>query len=369
MVVKFYNRGTRGRKMGDLRLSKLVDVLMNRSLEVKEGQTVIIRAEELARPLINEFYKAAIKKGANAYMHLIIPEQKKTFIESATEAQIQAECEFYHEIYKKCDAILCIEAPYNMKYMTSVDPEKTMKYNKAMNSIVRTITDKKWVISNYPTHAFAQEAEMSLEEYEDFLYDAVLVDYEKMDKDMDKITELFDKADEIRIKGKETDLTFSIKGRLGTKCSGQNNIPDGEVFYAPLETSVNGHIYYEFPPMRYGVQVDGVRLEFKDGKIVSAKADRNEDFLNKMLDTDEGSRYIGEFGIGLNYGIKKFIKNILFDEKIGGTIHLAAGYACDIHGEGNKSALHWDMIKELRDCGEIYADGRLVQKNGVFIFE
>jgi aminopeptidase len=234
--------------------------------------------------------------------------------------------------------------------------------------VLKKIMSKRWVLTNYPVESFAQDSCMSLEEYEEFLLDAVLVDYKKMDEDMDKIINIFDIANTIRIVGRETDLTFSIQGRKGTKCSGQNNVPDGEVYYAPVTDSASGHIYYEFPAIRYGNQVDGVRLEFKAGRIISAKADTNKEFLNQMLDTDEGARYLGEFGIGLNYGIKKFIKNILFDEKIGGTIHLAAGNAYEGSGGDNRSVLHWDMIKELRDCGEIYADGRLVQKNGIYFF-
>ncbi|HYF75378.1 MAG TPA: aminopeptidase [Candidatus Nitrosocosmicus sp.] len=353
--------------MKDVRVGKLADVLLGHSLNVREGENVVIRAGYLAKPLIDEFYKRSIDKGANTVVHILFDEHKKYLMENATEKQLDNSNELYRDIYKKADAVLVIEAPENTKHLTNVDPRKNMVYNKNLSPVLKEIMEKRWVLTNYPVEAFAQDAGMSLEEYEDFLFDAVLVDYKKMDQDMDKVLNIFDAADTVRIVGRETDLTFSIKGRKGTKCSGQNNVPDGEVFYAPVTNSANGHIYYEFPAIRYGNQVDGVRLEFKDGKIISAKADRNEKFLNQMLDTDDGSRYLGEFGIGLNYGIKKFIKNILFDEKIGGTIHLAAGNAYEGSGGDNRSALHWDMIKELRDVGEIYADGKLVQKNGIYL--
>jgi aminopeptidase len=353
--------------MKDSRIGRLADVLLEHSLSIREGDNVVIRSGYLAKPLIDEFYKKVTDKGANAFTHILIDEHRKYLMENASAKQLEDSNALYAGIYEKADAVLVIEAPENTKYLSNVDPRKNMEYNKALSPVLKKVMGKRWVLTNYPVEAFAQDANMSLEEYADFLFDAVLVDYKQMDRDMDKIIDVFDKADSIRIVGRDTDLSFSIKGRKGTKCSGQNNIPDGEVFYAPVTDSANGFIYYEFPAIRYGNQVDGVRLEFKDGKIISAKADRNEKFLNQMLDTDEGARYLGEFGIGLNYGIKKFIRNILFDEKIGGTIHLAAGNAYEGSGGDNRSALHWDMIKELRDAGEIYADGKLVQKNGIYL--
>lgn len=356
-------------EMKDERLSKLADILADHSLKIKRGENVVIRTHYLAKPLIDAFYKKSVDLGANVFVHVIMEDHKKYFMENAGEEQLRSMNDLYSGIYEKADAVLSIEAPENVKLLSGVVPEKNVAFNKAIAPVIRTITDKRWVLTNYPTHAFAQEADMSLEEYEDFLFDAALVDYKKMDADMDRITERFDAGSKVRLVGRDTDLTFDIQGRKGTKCSGQNNIPDGEVFYAPITNSVNGYIYYEFPAIRYGNQVDAVRLEFKDGKVVNAKADKNEIFLNKILDTDEGARYIGEFGIGMNYGIRRFIKNILFDEKIGGTIHLAAGNAYEGSGGDNKSAIHWDMIKELRDCGEIYLDDKLVQKNGIFVFE
>jgi aminopeptidase len=355
------------RHMKDHRLIEFAGMLLEHSLKLKEGENLVIRTGNLAKPLIDECYRKAIDKGANAFVHVLSGPQTKYFMENANEKQMENISTIYEGIYDKADAVLVIEAPENTKHLSNVDPKRNMEYNKALSPVLKKIMDKRWVLTNYPVEAFAQDANMSLEEYEDFLFDAVLVDYEKMDRDMDKILDVFDNADVIRIVGNDTDLTFSIKGRKGTKCSGQNNVPDGEVYYAPVTNSANGHIYYEFPAIRYGNQVDGVRLEFKDGKIINAKSASNEKFLNQMLDMDEGARYLGEFGIGLNYGIKKFIKNILFDEKIGGTIHLAAGNAYDGSGGDNSSVLHWDMIKELRTFGEIYADGKLIQKNGIYL--
>lgn len=352
--------------MKDMRCEKLATVLLNHSLKVKAGENLIIRSNYNGKPLVDEVYKQAIKAGLNVFTHVLINEHTKFFMENASEEQFQNTNTFLEAAYEKADAFVIIESPDNVKHLSKVDSEKNMRHNKAASPLIKLITDKRWVMTNFPTHSFAQEADMSLEEYENMLFDATLVDYQQMDKEMDKIIDIFDKAETVRIVGKDTDLTFSIKGRKGIKCSGANNIPDGEVFYAPITNSANGHVYYEFPAIKYGVQVDGIRLEFKDGKVVKATAEKNEEFLNKMLDTDEGARFIGEFGIGLNYGIQKFIKNILFDEKIGGTIHLAVGNAYEESGGENRSMIHWDMIKELRVGGEIYVDGRLVQKNGTF---
>jgi aminopeptidase len=353
--------------MKDIRSEKLAAVLLNHSLKVKAGENLIIRSNYNGKPLVDEVYKQAIKAGLNVFTHVVINEHTKFFMENASEEQFEDANKFLEAAYEKADAFVVIESPDNVKHLSKVDSEKNMKYNKTASHMSKMIMEKRWVMTNFPTHSFAQEADMSLEEYENMLFDATLVDYQQMDKAMDKIIDIFDKAETVRIVGKDTDLTFSIKSRKGIKCSGTNNIPDGEVFYAPITDSANGHIYYEFPAIKYGVQVDGIRLEFKDGKVVKATAEKNEEFLNKMLDTDEGARFIGEFGIGLNYGIQKFIKNILFDEKIGGTIHLAVGNAYEDSGGENRSMIHWDMIKELRIDGAIYVDGRLVQQNGTFI--
>lgn len=353
--------------MKDTRCEKLASVLLNHSLKVKAGENLVIRSYCNAKPLADEVYKQAIKAGLNVFTQIQNSEQTKFFMENATEEQLKNMNTFLESVYDKADVFVVIEAQENVKYLSKVDAEKNMQYSKIASIMSHKIVEKRWVMTNFPTHSFAQEAEMSLEEYEDMLFNATLVDYQQMDRDMDKIIDIFDKADTVRIVGKETDLTFSIKGRKGIKCSGATNIPDGEVFYAPITNSANGHIYYEFPAIRYGVQVDGIRLEFKDGKVVKATADKNEEFLNKILDSDEGARFLGEFGIGLNYGITKFIKNILFDEKIGGTIHLAVGNAYEESGGDNRSTVHWDMIKELRNGGEIYADGKLVFKNGTYL--
>ncbi|TAN62667.1 aminopeptidase, partial [bacterium] len=202
---------------------------------------------------------------------------------------------------------------------------------------------------------------------EDFLYGATNIDWNKVKKKEEKLKAVLDKASVVRIVGKDTDLTLSIKGRKAIACYGERNMPDGEVFLSPVEDSAEGHVYYEMPAIYQGREVLGIRLKFKRGKIIEARADKNEGFLNAMLDTDKGGRFLGELGIGTNYGIQKFSKDILFDEKIGGTVHLAAGRSYEEAGGKNVSAIHWDMIKDLRQSGAIYLDGKAIQKNGRFL--
>jgi aminopeptidase len=226
------------------------------------------------------------------------------------------------------------------------------------------VNKKRWVLCNFPTNALAQETDMSLEEYEDFLYGATNINWEKVKKEEMKLKKVLDKGKVVRIVGKDTDLTIGIKGRKAIPCFGERNMPDGEVFLSPLESSAEGEIYYDLPAIYQGKEVLGIRLKFKKGKVVEASAEKNEKFLIAMLDTDKGARYLGELGIGTNYGIRHFSKDILFDEKIGGTVHLAVGRSYKDAGGKNESAIHWDMIKDLRNGGAIYVDGKAIQRNG-----
>jgi aminopeptidase len=222
-----------------------------------------------------------------------------------------------------------------------------------------------WVGCQYPTAALAQEAEMSLQQFEDFLYGAVLLDWDEEGRKMERIKERFDRADEVRIVGAETDLTVSLAGREGKVDAGGANIPGGEVFYSPVEDSAEGTIAFtEFPAMMAGREIEGIRLRFEGGKVVDASAAKNEAFLIETLDTDEGARRLGELGIGCNPGITRHMKNTLFDEKIYGTVHLALGKGFPWLGGSNDSLIHWDIVKDLRNGGELYCDGELVQRGG-----
>ncbi len=354
--------------MKDSRVEKLADILVNYSAKVKKGDTVLVRGDELGKPLILEVYRKVIEAGGNPLTSVSFDEMNKIFYDSASKEQLSYTSKIKLYEAKNCDAVIIVHAPANSKSLTTVNPAKMTMRSKANKPISEIIVNKKrWVLTNYPTQALAQDAEMSIEEYEDFLFNATNLDWVKVDREQERIKKVIDKGRTVRIVGKDTDLTFSIKGRKGIKCSGSSNMPDGEIFYAPVEDSANGHIYYEFPAIHGGKEVTGIRLGFEKGKVVKATAEKNEEYLFAMLDTDKGARYLGEFGIGTNYGIKRFTRDILFDEKIGGTVHLALGRSYKESGGKNDSAIHWDMIKELREDGALYLDGKRIQENGKFL--
>jgi aminopeptidase len=354
--------------MKDSRVERLADILVNYSAKVKKGDTVLIRGDELGKPLILEVYRKAIEAGGHPLTSVSFDEVNKIFYDHASDEQLSHTSKIRLYEAKRCDAVIIVHAPANSKSLTTVNPSKMTLRSKANKPISEIIVNKKrWILTNYPTQALAQDAEMSIEEYEDFLFGATNQDWAKIDQEHERLKKVIDRGKTVRIVGRDTELTFSIKGRKGIKCSGENNMPDGEIFYAPIEESADGEIYYEFPAIHGGKEVSGIHLEFRKGKVVKARAEKNEDYLLTMLDTDKGARCIGEFGIGTNYGIKRFTKDILFDEKIGGTVHLALGRSYKESGGKNDSAIHWDMIKDLRDGGAIYLDGKKVQENGKFL--
>ncbi len=355
--------------MADPRVKKLATILVNHSLGVKKDELVLISSSsELAKPLVLELYREVLKAGAHPYVNIGFEETANIFFKEATEEQLLHFPKIKHYEARNIDCVVNIRAPINKKALSNIDPEKMGRRAKVLRPISDTIVNKKrWVLCNYPTNALAQEADMSLAEYEDFLYGATNIDWNRIKKLTEKLKALLDRASEIRIVGKDTDLTLSIKGRPAIPCWGERNMPDGEVFLSPVENSAEGYIYYEHPAIYQGREVTGIRLRFRKGKVVEARADKGEDFLLSMLSTDKGARYLGEIGIGVNYGIKRFSKDILFDEKIGGTVHLAVGKSYKEAGGKNISAIHWDMIKDLRKGGALYIDGKLVQKNGRFL--
>ena len=354
--------------MADARTEKLASILVNHSLEVKRGETVLISSSsELAKPLVVEVFREVMRRGAHPLTSIAFEETANVFYELATKPQLDnfPKIKFYEA--KNVDCVVNIRATANKKAFSNIDPKKIGKRSKVLQPIRDTIiTKKRWILCNYPTNALAQEADMSLEEYEDFLYGATNIDWNRVKLGEMKLKRALDRASVVRITGEDTDLTIGIKGRKAIPCYGERNMPDGEVFLSPRENSADGHIYYEMPAIYQSREVTGIRLRFRKGKVVEASAEKNEDFLLAMLDTDRGARYLGELGIGVNYGIKKFSKDILFDEKIGGTVHLAVGKSYEEAGGKNVSAVHWDMIKDLRKGGAIHLDGKMIQKNGRF---
>lgn len=351
--------------MADPREKKLADILVNYSLKIKKGDAVQISCGPDARPLVMEIIKLILKKGASPVLRVAMPGLSSTFYRYAPDSVLKRKPIISMFEAKHMDAWISISTEYNTRELSEVDPRKLAITIKTTEKVSDYIVNKNnWVYLEYPTNALAQDAEMSLEDFEDFVYNACIVDWKKEALKQKKMVRLLERTKNVRIIGDDTDLRFSIKGKRAKECAGTRNMPDGEVFTEPVKRSVNGFIKFSFPAIKGGREVSGIRLEFRNGKITKAEAEKNEAYLHRMLSMDEGAKYIGEFGIGLNYNIKRFIRQILFDEKIGGTIHLAMGRAYKETGGENKSALHWDMIKDLRQSGKVYFDDKLVMEKG-----
>jgi aminopeptidase len=356
----------------DPRVVKMAEVLVNTSLKVKKGESILISADFTAKPLVLELYRLLIKKGAKLVrVSWESYELGEIYFKNASQAQIHSFPELSFNEIKKMDCWIGIRSSANTKGLVDIDPRLISTRSKVLKKIVDWRVEKtRWVITDFPCEALAQEAEMSLGDYEDFVFSAVNgVDWKKVYKKQEKIRSLLNKTKKVRIVAKDTDLSLDISGRHAVNAAGEFNMPDGEVFTSVVENTACGFITYTYPAIYMGREFRGVRLEFKGGKVVRAMAEKNEEALNKILDMDHGARFLGELGIGNNYKITRFTKDILFDEKMGGSIHLALGKGYKETLSKNTSALHWDMIKDLKSGGELWFDKKLVQKNGKWLIQ
>jgi aminopeptidase len=345
-------------------------VLVNYSARVKKGDVVLISAAGTeAVPLVKELYRLCLAKGAKYVEYeFAIPEINRLFYNMANRRQISYFPQHRLDFMKQVTVFIAVAAADNSMVMASADQANMIAYARLTRPIVdQRVKHTRWVITRYPTHGGAQEARMSLEEYEDYVLSACCMDWSEESKKQERLKKLMDRTDRVRIVASDTDISFSIKGLPGIKCDGRYNIPDGEVFTAPVKDSVEGFIKYNCPTIYQGKEFTGVRFEFVKGQIVKAEADAMTDELNRVLDTDDGARYIGEFAIGVNPGIRKPMRNILFDEKIFGSIHFTPGQCYDECDNGNRSAVHWDLVKLLEGDGEIWFDGKLIQDRGRFV--
>ncbi|MDD5331438.1 MAG: aminopeptidase [Candidatus Nanoarchaeia archaeon] len=354
----------------DPRIEKIAKILVDYSVKVKKGETVQVSGSESAKPLLLEVYKRVLEKGAYPILDVGLEGSSYLYYKIASEEQLKKFPEVAMFKTRKADAYISVAGDSNTRELANISPEKIAIRRKVTKPISDLIHKKdRWVIFDFPTNALAMEADMSLDEFEDFVYGASIVDYKELERKQEKLKEIIDNGNKVRIIGEDTDIEMSIKGRLGINHPGIFNVPDGEIFTSPVDDSANGHISYSFPVIYSGKEVDGVKLKFENGKVVKASAEKNESLLKAMIKMDPGASRLGELGIGTNYKINKFIKNILFDEKIGGTIHLALGNSFPEANGKNKSALHWDMIKDLRKGGEILVDDKVIQRNGKFTFK
>jgi aminopeptidase len=374
--------------MNDPRIDQMARVLVEYSTQIKKGDRLIIEAEPVAEPLIRAVFRRTLEAGGHP--HLVISLAGITtqsgfddvFLAYASDEQLDFVPTFYKLAYDTFEARIRIWSQSNTKALSNFDLDRRARRGKALQPIGEAQfrrgdqNEFKWVTTLFPTQAYAQDAEMSLQEFEDFVYKACHVDDPKRDpiehwlsveKEQKRIVDALNDHDEVLVRGPNCDLTLSIKGRTVISSHGRRNMPDGEVFTGPVEDSVNGTVKFTIPSALSGTEVSGVELTFKDGKVVEARAEKNQAFLERRLETDAGARYLGEFAIGNNYGIQHYTRNILFDEKIGGTIHMALGAGYPKSGSKNKSAIHWDMITDMKDGGEIIVDGELIYKDGSFL--
>jgi len=368
--------------MADPRIEKLAQVLVHYSTAVQPGDKVLLQGGPVAEPLLEALYAEVIEAGGLPMVWAALPGLGEILFKRGSDEQIQFVPEPLKLVFKTFDAMINIMSPVNTKSMTNIPPEKVVLANQAQSELLAEMLGRsargefRWSLALFPTHASAQDAEMSLTEYEGFVYAACLpnlddpVGYWKgVQAQQQKVVDALDQADAIRVEGPDVDLRMSVRGRTFVNCCGQNNMPDGEVFTGPVEDSVEGHVRFSYPTTYQGRRLEGVRLRFEKGKVVEATADKGEDFLLKTIDIDEGARFVGEFAIGTNAGITKATGNTLFDEKIGGSFHMALGRGMPETGSVNQSAIHWDMICDLTQGGRIWADDKLVYENGSFIPE
>lgn len=361
-------------------LKKYADLLIHYCVEIKSGEKLYIRSTTLAEPLVREVYRSAIKAGAHVEVDLDFQGKNSIFLTEGKAHQLQRIPSIYQEAMETFDGYLYIRAPFNLREGSNNPKEKSKIRSKAMAAISkryfeRTATKElKRNLCEYPTNAGAQNAGMSLEEYQNFIFGACNLFTEDPQqawlnrrKDQQKIVDLLNQKDKVQYKGEGIDITFSTKGRTWINSDGQTNMPSGEVYTSPVENSVNGVVHFSYPAVYMGHEVEGVTLWVKDGYVEKWTAKRGQDFMDNILQSD-GARRFGEAAIGTNYNINQFTKNILFDEKIGGTIHMALGQSYLQTGGKNQSTIHWDMIGNMVNGGQIFADDELIYENGQFLF-
>jgi aminopeptidase len=364
----------------DQRAQALAEVLVRYSTEVSEGDVCIVRADTAAEPLALAVYEEVLRAGGLPMVVLQMEEQEASLLRLASDAQLDWVPPPAHWSAEQADALIELRAETNTRALSGADPGRQARRGMAFLPIMETVMKRAAAgevhrcTTLFPTQAYAAEAEMSLAEYEEFYYGACLCDradpvssWREQADGVQRAAEWMSGKEEVRVEGPGVDLQLNVSGRTFVAGTGKQNMPDGEFFTGPIEDSASGEINFSYPASFGGREVAGVRLRFKDGRVVDASAERNEEYLLQMLDSDDGARRLGEFGVGANYNIGRFTGDILLDEKIGGTIHLALGMSYPETGGHNHSAIHWDMICDLRHGGRIEVDGADLQVDGKFL--
>jgi aminopeptidase len=350
------------------------DLLAGYCLEVSPQQQILVRSTTLAAPLLLELQRTILERDAWPLLRTELPEATVNFYRHAQDLHFDLFAPFELEEAKKVQATLSIQAPANTRALTAIDPALLARVARARRDIRDETLKRRWATTLWPTESNAQEAGMSLDAFGAFVERALFLDqpdpvasWGGLRGFQDTLIRRLSKASTLRVEAPGTSLELEVKGRTWINSDGKRNMPSGEVFTGPLESSANGHVRFGVPSSPQGVEVANVELELRDGEVVSAKAERGQTYLDRALATDEGARRLGEVGIGTNYGIDRAVGAILFDEKIGGTLHLALGRSYPETGGRNRSALHWDLILDLRDGGRIWADDEVIQQDGRFV--
>lgn len=366
-------------KTSDPRTVKMAQILVQHSAHIEPGDRVALEATTAAEPLVRELYREILKQGGHPHLLLSIPEENRELFSYASDDQLSYVDPIRHFVYKQFESRIRIHSLTDTKGLEGFPPAKQTLFQKSHSPILATQMERgakeefKWVTTLFPTPAYAAEAGMALEEYENFVYQACYADrddpvvlWNSFKTRQAEAIRHIESRDQVVLSGPDIDLRLSIKDRVFKNSYGRHNMPDGEIFTGPVEDTAQGWVRFAYPAIYNGVVVKGIELTFKDGKVVKASAEENEEVLLQLLDSDDGSRYIGEFAIGTNHEINRFTGNILFDEKIGGTIHIALGAGYPETGSLNKSMIHWDMICDMRTDSEITVDNELIYRDGQF---
>jgi aminopeptidase len=372
--------------MTDRRLENLARILVQYSTEIKPGDHVAIYTQPVAMPLVEQVYRQVLAAGGYPYVQLgALSSRVETetleylLLTEGSDDQLQHVNRFDKIIREEFESFIAIYSQTNTRSLSNVDTARQRLRAQAYTDVVRAYQqrsatrDLRWALTLYPTEAYAQDAEMSLDEFSDYVFQTTFADsddpigeWQKLRREQQQLVDWLKGKKRLEVRGPNIDLKLSIEGRDFINSDGTRNMPSGEVYTSPVEDSAEGWVRFSYPAIRQAREVEGIELRFEAGRVVKATAAKNEDFLNDMLDTDPGARYLGEFAIGTNRRIDRFIKNILFDEKIGGTLHMAVGFGFPEVGSKNESAIHWDMICDMRAGGQIFADGELFYESGAF---
>ncbi len=373
--------------MADPRITKFANILVEHSARVVPGDRILLEGTTAAEPLLRELYIQILEKGGHPHLMMALPglmpfSQDEMYLTYAKDTQLDFVPTFHKLAYDQFEGRVRIHSATNTHGTTNIDPAKIQRRGKALSSITEAQFRRgadgafKWVTTLFPTDGYAQDANMSLKEYEDFVFGAVhaneddpIAFWKSVESKQQSAVDFMKGKSQVILRGPNVDLSLSVKGRTFMNSFGTFNMPDGEIYTGPVENSVNGWVKFTYPANYGGTSVEGAELTFSNGRVITAKAEKNEDFLLKTLEIDAGSRTLGEFAIGTNFDIQQFTGNILFDEKIGGSFHMALGAGYPETGSKNKSAIHWDMICDMRTDSEILVDGELFYKNGQFVFE